>query len=129
MKRERLEPPRKTRGGFRYLSPQQRLERRLARGTAANRVPADPTVARLMRTIAECKERERQSWAKLATYLATGRTVVRERLYEDADLPTRRPNVSLRHKLRKVNRQSRPEGVSDNESTEGRPQSDADQAP
>jgi hypothetical protein len=82
MKRERLEPPRKTRGGFRYLSPKERLERRLARGTAANRIPADPTVARLMQTIADCKEQEKQAWAMLSAYLATGRTVVRLRLEE-----------------------------------------------
>jgi hypothetical protein len=44
-----------------------------------------PGATRLMRTITECKMLERQTWAKLNTYLATGRTVVRERLYEDAD--------------------------------------------
>jgi hypothetical protein len=41
---------------------------------------ADPTVARLMRTIAQCKEQEKQAWAMLSTYLATGRTIVRLRL-------------------------------------------------
>ena len=88
MKRERLEDtPRKTSGGFYYLSPKERLARRLARGTAENSVPADPTVSRLMRTIAECRELEKQTWAKLTTYLATGRTIVRLRL-EDADQET-----------------------------------------
>jgi hypothetical protein len=54
--------------------PQPRNERRRA---------ADATVARLMRTIAQCKEQEKQAWAMLSTYLATGRTVVRLRLEDE----------------------------------------------
>jgi hypothetical protein len=74
------------------LTPQEREQRQKARLAGkkrrqrrADRTEADPTVARLMRTIAECRELEKQTWTKLTTYLATGRTVVRERLYEDMD--------------------------------------------
>lgn len=51
--------------------PQPRNDRKRA---------ADPTVARLMQTIADCKAREKRAWGMLTTYLATGRTIVRLRL-------------------------------------------------
>lgn len=52
------------------------------------KVGADPTVARLMRTIADCKALEKRTWEMLSTYLATGRTRVRLRL-EDTDAASR----------------------------------------
>jgi hypothetical protein len=48
---------------------------------SACRPPELRQVPRLMRTIADCKAREKETWAKLANYLATGRTIVRERLH------------------------------------------------
>lgn len=41
---------------------------------------ADPTAVRLMNTIAECRRKEKEAWTMLSNYLATGRTVIRERL-------------------------------------------------
>jgi hypothetical protein len=104
MKRERLEEPR-IKYGARHLTPEEHREILAERKAAEQlrtrrrrafqlglRPPrndgrrlADATVARLMRTIAECKALERQTWAKLTTYLATGRTIVRERLEEATD--------------------------------------------
>jgi hypothetical protein len=62
------------------LPPQERLERRLARGTVANGIPAD-------KTIADCRAQEKQAWAMLTNCLAIGRTVVRLRVEDEEPQP------------------------------------------
>ncbi|MEY9731731.1 hypothetical protein [Bradyrhizobium yuanmingense] len=56
-----------------------RLDRENRRRVKSS-MPADPTVLRLMKTISACRAREREAWAMLSNYLATGRTIIRERL-------------------------------------------------
>ncbi|WP_128089502.1 hypothetical protein [Bradyrhizobium viridifuturi] len=43
-------------------------------------VPADATFIQLMKAISERRNEDERAWSLLSSYLATGRTIVRERL-------------------------------------------------
>src|SRR5260221_185984 len=92
MRLDRKKRPPKMTACFKYRAePPEQREQRLAQDRERKRhlrrrdralAPADATVSRLMQTIADCRAKEKEAWTMLSNYLATGKTVMRERLHQ-----------------------------------------------